>query len=119
MAAAATPTASPSADALIARVGGGLILFQKDTTCIGQWRIIGPASTVIPGHDVQVTKADGTTKTVYVTCVARGGERNGIAYSIADFRDRRATTLTSRMVREHDAADAAGREHGITGQIWD
>lgn len=85
MAHTAAPAPSAAADALIARVATGLVLFQKDTRAAGQWRLIGPADVVVPGRTVQVAKADGTTSTVFVASIARSGERNGTAYAIADF----------------------------------
>lgn len=85
--------AHTAADALIARIADGTVVFQRDTREAGSpWRIIGRADIIAPGHHVDVTKADGTTKRVQVYAISRSGERNGVSYAIALFRD----VLTAR-----------------------
>lgn len=136
----ATATRQQSAaDALVAKVAQGLTTFRKDVD--GTWRVIGPAADLHVGATVTVTKADGSTKKVTVVAVNRTGERNGTAYAIADIRDAVRTAserdaelaamtseqylaeYTTRGRRQamaaHDAAYAAGRRHGVNGQIWD
>lgn len=70
---------------MLNKVKAGLTLFAKDPQT--GWIIVGPTAALTPGAQVEVTKANGETKTVRVASVIASFSKAGVDYSTARFAD--------------------------------
>jgi hypothetical protein len=75
-------SAKEKAQRMLDQVRDGKTVFTRSAD---QWLIVGPADRMIPGHTVDVTKADGTVKTVRVHTLHKRGEVQGVTYQVAEF----------------------------------
>ena len=53
--------------------------FRKNSKT-GNWDVFGPANTVVAGDYCSVSRADGTTRRIYVESVCRAFPVNGVPY---------------------------------------
>lgn len=79
----ATTAQRDKARQMLDAIRAGKTVFTRAPEC---WMVIGPAVTVRTGQVVTVTKASGETTQVQITATPTTGEKQGVSYTVADFR---------------------------------
>ena len=85
-------------------IKAGQVLFTKTAT---GWLVWGRTENLTIGAATKVSKRDGTTTTVEITRTGTVHERDGVQYTVAEFRPV-ATTRPVRRACTHDEADNRG-----------